>query len=65
MSSVEQFTALWKDKITEEEFCAMLEEGRPVSQTWIWATAKQGNLASQGAREISMHWSPLGRARDS
>jgi hypothetical protein len=39
-SSVEQFAALWKGKISEEEFCAMLDEGRPVPQTWLWATTK-------------------------
>jgi hypothetical protein len=53
-SSVEQFAPLWKGKICEEEFCAMLDEGRPVSQTWLWARAKHGNVARLSAREISM-----------
>ena len=39
-SSVEQFASLWKGKINEEEFCAMLDEGRPVPQVWLWATTK-------------------------
>jgi hypothetical protein len=45
-SSVEQFASIWEGKIHEEEFIAMLDEGRPVPQVWLWATAKSGNLAS-------------------
>jgi hypothetical protein len=39
-SLVEQFAFLWKGKINEEEFCAMLDELRGVSQVWLWATTK-------------------------
>jgi hypothetical protein len=42
-SSIEQFAALWKGKINEEEFGAMLDEGRPVPQVWLWAQHLAGS----------------------
>jgi hypothetical protein len=36
-SSLEQFASLWKRKIDEREFCAMLDEGRRGPQVWLWA----------------------------
>jgi hypothetical protein len=51
-SSVEQFAPLWEGKIHEEEFMAMLDEGRPVPQVWLWATADiAGNYGTRGALE--------------
>jgi SAM-dependent methyltransferase len=45
-SSIEQFSSLWKGKIKQEEFAAMLDEGRPVPQVWLWAKAKGSVSAS-------------------
>jgi len=43
--SVEQFASLWKGKINEKEFCAMLDEGRPTPQVWLWAQHVAGGSA--------------------
>jgi O-methyltransferase len=55
--SVELFAPLWKGKIAEEEFGAMLNEWRPGPQVWLWATKKQRNLANR-----SGPLSPLGNS---
>jgi hypothetical protein len=49
-SSVEQFSTLWKGKIEQEEFAAMLDEGRSASQAWLWAKAKSSVSASVSVR---------------